>query len=140
MRPAAALALLGLLAGCTLIDQRTFNPDADRAPTRPSPPAPPAPPPIGPPPLLTIAPDTPAEQYSAALLQAVAAARARKADVVFDVVELQRPETPPDTPLGAGAATVARLIVAQGIPATRVRLVARPDALAPPREIRVYVR
>jgi hypothetical protein len=132
---------LASLCGCTLIDQRTFNPDADKAPVIAKPVAAPAPPPqIGPPPLLTIVPGATSAVYKTPLHDAVAAALARKPTVVFDVVEMIAPDTPGDAPLGAEAVAVARLIVGQGVPAPRVRLVARPDSTAPAHEVRVFVR
>ena len=131
------LPLMLLLGGCTLIDQNTFNPNASAAPVIPPAPVvpPPAPTPPGPPPLLTLR-MAQAGDYADALRKAVALARARKPGVLFDVVQIVGAEpAPPDD-----AAAVARAIVAQGIPASRVRLLARPEAGAPGREVRVYVR
>lgn len=131
----AILLALAALSGCTLVDQRTFNPDAGRPPVRPKPPAPPAPlapPEPGPPPLLSIRLPAPAD-LPATIARSVAAARARKRDVVFDVVEFT-----PGTSAGHEAAEIANLIVAQGIPPARVRLSARPvPDIA--REVRVFV-
>lgn len=143
-RAALILAALagGALPGCTLIDQNTFNPAARAAPVIPRPPvvaAVAAPP--GPPPLLTLRPGQPVQD---AVRQAVAAARRRKADVVFDVVAmLPSAETGLDDQAaspGAEAGTVARAITAQGVPPARVRLFARPEAGLAGREVRVYVR
>ena len=136
------LALCGCtLAGCTLIDQNTFNPNAAAAPVIPPAPKPvvAAPIPSGRPPLLAIAPTARPADYATILNKAVADARARKPDVVFDVVEMEAPDAPPDTVLGAAAAEVAQAIVARGIPPARVRLAARPDASALAKEVRVYV-
>ncbi|MDP9096085.1 MAG: hypothetical protein M3N26_05960, partial [Pseudomonadota bacterium] len=86
----AVLLMLAGLSGCTLVDQRTFNPEAGRPPTRPRPPAslaPLAPPEPGAPPLLSIRLPAPAD-LRATLSRSVAAARARKRDVVFEVVEI----------------------------------------------------
>ena len=133
-RRAVLLALAGL-SGCTLVDQRTFNPDAGRPPVHPKPPAPPpplAPPEPGPPPLLSVRLPASAD-LRATIARSVAAARARKRDVVFDVVEIT-----PGTSAGREAAEIADLIVAQGIPAARVRLSARPIADVA-REVRVFV-
>lgn len=139
-RRAAMLAWLGLagagLSGCTLVDQRTFNPEAGRPPTRPTPPPAPlpsAPPEPGPPPLLSVRLPAPSDLRST-VAKAVAAAQARKRDVVFDVVEIT-----PGTAAGSEAAEIAQMIVAQGVPASRVRLSARPIA-AVAREVRVFVR
>ena len=132
------LILLAALPGCTLIDQNTFNPKAGAAPVIPPAPvaaATPAPPP-GPPPLFTVQPGRPAQE---AVRQGVAAARRRKADVIFDVVAM----VPTDEQAGASSAeagAVARAIAAQGVPPGRVHLFARPDATLSGREVRVYVR
>ena len=133
------LLLLALLPGCTLVDQRTFNPAAGTAPAvavRPVAAASPAP---GPPALLTLRMPG---NHSAAIRQAVAAARARKPDAVFDVMASVPLEPAPtvEEAAAANAATVARAIVAAGVPQARVRLTARPEAGAEPRDIRVYVR
>lgn len=132
------LILLAVLPGCTLIDQNTFNPKAGAAPVIPAAPvaaATPAPPP-GSPPLFTVQAGQPAQE---AVRQGVAAARKRKADVIFDVVAM----VPADEQAGASSAeagAVARAIAAQGVPPGRVHLFARPDATLPGREVRVYVR
>ena len=137
-----ALLAAGLLGGCTLIDQNTFNPNAGAAPVIPKAPvaavAPAAP--SGPQPLLVISPNAGLADYAGPLRRAVASARARKAAVVFDVVEMEPPDAPSDTVLGAAAAGVARAIVAEGVAPARVRLDARPDAGAVAKEVRVYVR
>ena len=130
----ALLALL-LLPGCTLIDQTTFNPEAGKRPDIPRPPpvaAAPAPDPAA---LMTIR-FPQASDLRADVARAVAAARARKPDVAFDVAELTA--SGPESKIGADAAEVARLIIAQGIPASRVRLMVRPMPGAG-REVRVYV-
>lgn len=130
-------ALLGLVAlsGCTLIDQRFFDPEAGRQPVHPKPPIPPArpaPPLPGPPPLLSVRLPAPPE-LRADIARAVAAARARKPDVVFDVTEIT-----PGTQAGPEAVEVAAMIVRQGVPANRVNLSARPIPGAA-HEIRVFV-
>lgn len=131
------LLALAVLPGCSLVDQRTFNPQAGVRPVVASAPAAPAavaalP---GPPPLLTIVVPPPATLRDD-IGTAVAAARRRKPGVVFDVVEIT-----PDGGAGVGgeAAGVARLIAAQGVPSERVHLAARA-APGGQREVRVYVR
>lgn len=133
-RRAIMLALAGL-SGCGLVDQRTFNPQAGLPPARPTPPAPPlplAPPEPGAPPLLSIRLPAPSD-LRPTVANAVAAARARKRDVAFDVVEIT-----PAVAAGSKAAEVAQMIVAQGVPASRVNLSARPIANVAP-EVRVFV-
>lgn len=83
-----------------------------------------------------------------AVRQAVAAARRRKSDVLFDVVAIVPAGTVADgvaaenqaASSSAEAGTVARAITAQGVPPGRVRLFARPEAGLIGREVRVYVR
>ena len=74
--------------------------------------------------------------------QAVAAARSRKADVVFDVVAMVPAPGDNDqvTRSSAEAGAIARLVTAQGVPAGRVRLLARPETGLAGREVRIYVR
>ncbi|MDT7953720.1 MAG: hypothetical protein RQ966_19645 [Acetobacteraceae bacterium] len=128
--------ILGLagLSGCTLVDQRTFDPTAGLPPQRPKPPVPPpplAPPDPGRPPLLSIR--LPAADLRTIVARAVASARARKPDVRFEVVEIT-----PGTSAGPEAAEIARIIVAQGVPPNRVSLSARPvPGVA--HEVRVFV-
>jgi len=130
------LLALALLPGCRLIDQTTFNPNAGKRPplaTAPAlPPAPPAPDPAA----LITARFPPTGDLRADVAEAVAAARARKPDVSFEVVEVTG--AAPNPEIGRDAAEVARLITAQGVPASRVRLAVRPLPGAG-REVRVYV-
>jgi hypothetical protein len=133
-RRAAMLALAGL-SGCTLVDQRTFNPNAGLPPARPT--APPAPLPLAPaepgaPPLLSVRLPGPPD-LRATIARAVAAARQRKREVVFDVVEFT-----PGPAVGSEATDIAQMIVSQGVPASRVNLSARPVPNVA-REVRVFV-
>ena len=133
-RRAVMLALVAV-SGCALVDQRTFNPQAGMPPVHPTPPKPPpalAPAEPGSPPLLSIRLPAPTD-LRATVAKAVAAARARKRDVVFDVVEIT-----PGTAAGSEAAEIAQIIVAQGVPAARVNLSARPIANVA-HEVRVFV-
>lgn len=144
MRWVPALALLG---GCALIDQTTFNPDAGKPPVvamRP-PPAPVLPAPSGPPALLTVRLGNEAP-FADELRDAVAAARARKRDVAFDVVAVAPVGGSPAEQAaraeagGEEAARVAEVIVSEGIPSSRVRLGSRTEPSVLAREVRVYVR
>ena len=134
-------AMLMLLPGCTLIDQNTFNPNAGAVPVIP--PAPVAavvpPPPPGPPPLIALR-MVQAGAYQAKLREAVALAHARKPTVEFDVTEIVPPSAEAAPGLGRDAATIARDIEGLGVPSSRVHLLARPEAGAAGREVRVYVR
>lgn len=93
----------------------------------------------GPPPLLILPAGQPGKD---AVRAVVAAARARKPGVEFDVVAIL-PGTPTDEAARSatlGAAEVARQIVAQGVPQSRVRVLARPEPAATVGDIRIYVR
>jgi len=140
------IVVLAAAPGCTLIDQNTFNPRASAVPViPPAPVAAAAPAPQqGPPPLLTVQPGQPAQD---AVRRAVAAARSRKPDVVFDVVAMVPAGAPFDgkaddqaAASSAEAGAVARAITFQGVAPGRVHLYARPDAALATREVRVYVR
>ncbi len=135
-----AALLLPLLAGCKLIDQRTFNPNADKAPVVAVPPGPaPARP------LVTIDFNTPDPAYAEALHQAVQQALARKPDVQFDVTTVV-PATgsPADqvkaaSGLDAQARQVARTISGDGVDEDNVHLSARADPAVTNRQIQVFV-
>ncbi len=140
MTPRITPLVMLLCAGCSLVDQNTFNPEAGRVPVIPPRPvvAAPATLPPGQRPLLVVQPPTADRALDTAAIQrAVAAARARKPDVVFDVVTIASPQGDVS---GTEAAAVARAIVAAGVPAQRVRLSARPETGASGREVRVFVR
>lgn len=137
----AGMGMLAALAGCTLVDQNTFRPGAGAAPVMPA--APPTPVTAaafpGPPPLLILQPGQAGE---GGLRAAVAAARARKPGVAFDVVATL-PGTPTEDAARRStldAAVVARGIVAQGVSQSRVRVLARPEPAANVADIRIYVR
>ncbi|MBV9653044.1 MAG: hypothetical protein JOZ42_00635 [Acetobacteraceae bacterium] len=145
-RPPRFPVLLGAalaLAGCALIDQRTFAPDpeapeaqqvnAAAVPDRRSP-------------LLTIRYDVPNPSYEGPLRYAIQAARSRDAAVDFDVVSVVpgnggTPGIAQAAQAGlADAAEVMRTMVRLGVPDGDIRLGARSDAAATAREVRVYVR
>ena len=139
MNAAWSLLAIALLPGCKLIDQNTFNPAAGAVPVIPPAPVVAAVP-SGPLPLLVIRPGEPAD---AAVRAAVAAARQRKPDVLFDVVAMV-PGGPAGDDQAAAASTeagaVARIVLAQGVPSRQIRLLARPEAGLANREVRIYVR
>lgn len=143
------LLTLGLtvLAGCPLIDQRTFEraglfPAAQQlhagdyaASARP------------PPPLVTIRFGVPGDNdWGPSLLEAARAAQIRKPDVQFDVV----------TPIpvsatfavqnaagktgAADASAVATALQADGISADAIHIGSRSDPGNPPRQVEIYVR
>ncbi len=132
----ALLALLGgSLAGCKLIDQRTFRADP---PPAPPPPPPPPPVPWGPTPLATIHP-RPGLELSAALRPLVLAARARKPDVAFEVAETGK-DTDSILALAPAGQAVAAALLGLGVPRGRITLAMRVDAAADPGEIRLYAQ
>lgn len=134
-----ALALTWLLSGCTLIDQNTFNPHAGDIPVVQSVPVVAASPAPDPNALLSIlvAGDTLSASDRANVRRAVRSVRARNAAVRFDVTAILPPDA---TATGPGAPSVARAIIAEGVPASRVRLAARPEPGATGQETRVYVQ
>ena len=133
------LALLLVLTGCKLVDQTTFNPNAGKLPTPPVV--------VGAvaPPLLTIRVNDPSLSYEPVLRQQVAAALARKADVVFDVVTVVPATGAPGAQTAAASAVIAdarqiaRTINDEGVDDTRIHLAARSEPGLAVREIRVFV-
>ncbi len=141
-RSVASLALVLLLGGgCTLVDQRTFNPQAG---ARPKPPAPTGPAPA--PPLVTVDFGQPDPQYAAALHQAVAEALARKPDVQFDVVTVvpgtgtTEQQVAAASGITGNAREIARAINSDGVDDDRIHLQARSDASVTTRQVQVFVR
>jgi hypothetical protein len=137
---AAALLLLPLLAGCKLIDQRTFNPHAGEPATGPAPVAA-----AVTPPLMTIDFSTPNPIYDTQLRAAVQQALARKPDVVFDVTTVVPATGTPAQQVAAAEAIsadarqVARTISSDGVDDGNVHLSARSEPDVKVRQIRVYV-
>lgn len=138
-----------LPAGCKLVDQRTFDPKAGRPPMAAKPAAPP---PAPQPdralderqPLLTIrvGQDT---GYEAAIRQAARAVLARKPDAQFTVLTAIPPgsadaQAQEVEAIAPEAARVGMLIGRSGVPASRVRLAARPEPDLGAPELRVYAR
>lgn len=127
------------LCGCTLIDQRTFDP----TPPAPSPTAA-AQAQLPEQALLTITFD--GEDWHPALRQAVEAAEGRKPGVEFIVattVPMGAPPAEQDRLLRQGAAdaaTIANGLGALGVPPARVHISVQGDHGSPPREVRVYVK
>lgn len=138
----ALLALPAVLAGCHLLDRGDIPAAWGGArPERMPAPPPPPPPPPGPPPLVTIR-FTPGLDYRPALARAVAAARRRKPDVVFDVVTMvpaKEAQTIPPGQETTEARQVADAMVQMGVRPANLRLQARIDPSATEREVRVYI-
>jgi hypothetical protein len=133
--------LLALLAGCTLIDRRTFAPApaapsaADlahaRLPTLP---------------LVTIRFGATEPDYGPALTTAVQDAVARKPDATFEVMTPIPSDAPPAVQAAAARQGtedmrgVANAIAAAGVAQDHVHLGFRGDAGTPPRQVEVFVR
>lgn len=129
------------LAGCKLIDQRTFE-SAPKAPTaaqmanRDLPPLP----------LLTVDPSNPNSDWQSQIADAVLAAEARKPNVTFDVVTpipTSATQKIQDTYTKNGqedGQAVATALQADGVPPDHITLSFQGDPGAPPREVRIYAR
>jgi hypothetical protein len=137
----ASVPLLGsLTGGCTLIDQRTFNPQAGMPPVIPVPPGPAAPPP-----LITIDFGHPNPDYTVMVRQAVEQAVARKPDVQFDVTTVvpaigtAADQAAAASALTADAREIARVISADGVDDDRVHLSARAEPGLTSRQVQVFV-
>ena len=134
------LALTALVAGCKLIDQRTFNPRAGLGPPDP-PTITTAPTPA----LITIDFEKPDPAYEQQLRQAVDLAVGRKPNVEFDVVTVVPAKgTPAEqvtaaTSIRGDARDVARVISSEGVDDDRVHLLARAEAGAAGRQVQVFV-
>lgn len=127
-----SIPVLLLLGGCTLIDQRTFNPNAGVASIVPPPPAPLVDAPTDPRALFTLRPpatlDAAAQQ---ALARVVRAALARKPTATFAVVAVA--PAPGD---GSGQAeSVLRAVFAAGVAPGHASLRAQSGS---PAEIRLF--
>jgi hypothetical protein len=124
------LALTVLAGGCTLIDQRTFNPRAGLG--LPEPPT-------------IIDFEKPNPVYEAQLRDAVDQALARKPTVMFDVVTIVPATGTPAQQVDAAvsiradARQVAGIIVDQGAGQDQVHMLARAEPNAAGRQVQVYV-
>jgi hypothetical protein len=131
-------ALLLLLGGCTLIDQRTFNPRAGMGPIVPPGPGPP-------PALISVDFSKPHPVYETPLRQAVEQALARKPTVVFDVTIVVpdtgtvAQQTAAAASIRADARDVARIITEEGVDEQRVHLLARAESGIVGLQVQVYV-
>ncbi len=132
---------LVLAGGCTLVDQRTFNPDAGKPPVIPLPPGPPAPKPV-----VTIDFATPNPDYTQSVREAVEAALSRKPDAAFEVATVvPATGTPADQVSAAQTLTpdarqVAREVAAEGVPDERIALTARAVPGLGSRQVQVFAK
>jgi hypothetical protein len=133
MKSGWILAACLLFGGCKLIDQTTFAPSPEASTAKQEAPK------VDPrTPLLTIGP-APEAGYQDVLRYAVREAETRDPNVQYDVVVM--------LPAGADTAGaqqratgVMRDIMAQGVPAARIRLGLRSVPKDSAQEVRVYVR
>ena len=141
----AAATLLALLAaaGCKLIDQRTFDRNADRKPVPVYPPSV-AVQPI--PPLATVRFGAAPESWQPDLVAIVRQALARKPDVLFTVQTVVPATGSPQDQAGAiasavkaGGQPVAQTIIGAGATSAQIDMTATTDQVAAP-EVRVTVR
>jgi hypothetical protein len=134
------LMIASLLGGCTLVDQRTFNPRAGMEP-----PPPPSTAPGPPPPLITVDFEKPNPAYEAPLREAVDQALSRKQTVEFDVITivpavgLPAQQVDAAISIRADARDIARVIGNEGVDPDRIHMLARAEPGVTARQVRVYV-
>jgi hypothetical protein len=127
-----------LLAGCALVDQKTFAP-APEARAQPAKP-PPVPVRVDPrTPLATIAFGGPSPDYTQLLRYAVHEAQRRDREVEFDVIAVL-PDLAQASAGQQDAVGVMRSMTQFGVPASHLHLALRADPSVKSREVRVYVR
>lgn len=131
-----------LAAGCTLIDQRSFNPQAGIRPQLPAAPAPKA---SGPAALLTIRYTTPDPAYADELATAVKHALAIKPNVYF-TIQTHMPFTGSYesqqaalTEAAASGREIAESIIADGADQGQVEQTVQIDPAVKVREVRIFV-
>ena len=135
MHHVLAAALLIALGGCTLIDQRSFQP-AGQPPQFAAAPA-------GLP-LVSVRMD--GADFRPALVEAVQAAQQRRPEAAFDVLALVPSAAAPAqqdrqvTEAARDARMVAEAMGAAGVASDRIRLGLRGDPGSPSREVRVFLR
>jgi glucose/arabinose dehydrogenase len=123
-----------VLAGCKLIDQKTFEPSPEAPPTA-APAVPKSDPRVA---LLTIGYDTPNPNYQDVLRYAVHQAETRAPGVQYDVIAMM-PAGGDVAQAQSSAAEVMRTIMAQGVAASRIQLGLRTEPAGLTREVRVFV-
>ncbi len=141
----AILFCCTLAAGCDLIDQRSFDRNAGRAPV------PRAPPPVVSavrpiPPLFVVRSDRPQQEWQPELRLAVAQALSRKRNVLFTVESVVPVASSPAaqaaslrTAVALQGRPVADAITADGAQPAQLELAALSDPAVHAPEVRVYV-
>jgi hypothetical protein len=139
---AGVMLLAAALAGCHLIDQRDFNPNAGKPP---EPKAAAAKGPLGPGALLTISYANGDPAYAQALSAAVTRALTAKPNVLFTVqglVPLAGDANAQAEALQAATATtreIAEAIVTDGADQGQIELAVRVDGGVKAKEVRIFV-
>lgn len=131
------LIVLPLLAGCTLIDQRTFM----RAPPAPGA-AEMARPALAARPYIVLTLPLEGEDWARQVADALAEARARRPDAAFDVLAAV-PLAGDDAAAargGADARRVADALGRAGVPPELLHVGLQGDAGTPGREVRIFIR
>ena len=142
----ACCALLATtLAGCKLIDQRTFDANAARMPVPQLPPSVPGAPPEAP--LAAVRFGTPPESWQPGLADIVRLALARKPEALFRVQTVVPATGTPQAQAATladaghgGGRLVAETIVSAGASTAQVEMTALSDASVTQSEVRVYVQ
>ncbi len=147
LRPAlvgCCLACCVAMAGCKLVDQRSFDAAAGRKPVPHLPPGPPPPPP---PVLATVRFGAPPESWRPELEAIVRQALARKPEALFRIETLVPAQGAPAAQAAAVAAagqtggeTVADAVVEAGASSAQLELTAAADPSLRRPEVRVYVK
>lgn len=139
------LAVLVFLAGCKLVDQRTFDASVNHRPVAHAMPGPPGPPPI--PPLAAVRFAEPPETWQPALTDIVRQALAAKPEALFQVQTLVPATGTPQAQAAALAEAgrgngrlVAETIVAAGASSGQVEMTAMSDGSVTQPEVRVTVK
>ncbi len=132
--PALALAL----TGCKLIDQTTFAPDQEPAPSPAAIAAAAPTAPAGRVALVSIRFDQSSPPYQDQLAFAVRTVEQRRPGSEYDVVGVSTAADAART--GQDSTAIMEAMVKQGIAASRIRLGARIDPAQTVREVRVYLR
>jgi hypothetical protein len=146
-RPHAILICCLLLPGCKLVDQRTFDRSAGRAPVPHVPPSKVARGPGPVPPLFVVHSGLADEDWQPDLRQAVGAALARKRNALFTIEGVAPVAASPAAQAAALGDTtasnsrpVADAIIADGAQAAQVEMTAISDPAVHTPEVRVFVR
>jgi hypothetical protein len=146
-RSLLALALLATMVtgGCKLVDQRTFDPRADRKPVPHVLPAPPGRPEA--PPLASVRFAGSPDSWQPGLVDIVRQALARKPLALFRVETLVPAQGTPQAQAaalarvaGSGGRMVADTIISAGASSAQIEMTAMSDISVTQPEVRVYVK